>query len=360
MILFLFALILIGLLICKIRICSVRFGIAVVLLVALVFGYLTSKGSLWNSIVISENCSFLSSLGTVLFISTIGLQAGSTFLGKFGNKQLKALVSGVCMVTVGFAVAVVIGLMDGAVMPDVLVGLFSGSMTSTPAMSVGIEIYGHESQVALGYGMSYAVGVLSVVLFVQVFQLPYIRSTDMQTNARDSGIMQGSKARCANIFIWLSLSILAGMLLAMFLRIGNTGGILISALIFGFICRKNNLKFIGLSAVKSLGLMLFFVGSGINAGQSLTTGDIYWNGILYGAMISAVSIFGGYLLTHGLFKFAKIESLSIICGGMTSTPAIGALQERDQEVDLSLYSMSYIGALIALITAVRLLAAVFG
>ena len=106
--------------------------------------------------------------------------------------------------------------------------------------------------------------------------------------------------------------------------------------------------------------MLFFVGSGINAGQSLTTGDIYWNGILYGAMISAVSIFGGYLLTHGLFKFSKIESLSIICGGMTSTPAIGALQERDQEVDLSLYSMSYIGALIALITVVRFLSFVFG
>ena len=128
---------------------------------------------------------------------------------------------------------------------------------------------------------------------------------------------------------------------------------------FRFYLPKKDLKFIGLSAVKSFGLMLFFVGSGINAGQSLT-GEIYWIGILYGAMISAVSIFGGYLLTHGLFKFSKVESLSIICGGMTSTPAIGALQERDQEVDLSLYSMSYIGALITLIMAVRLLASVFG
>ena len=355
----LFVLILMGLLLGKVNILGVRLGIAGVLLVALAFGHLTSKGSIWDCVGISEICNFLSSIGTVLFISAIGLQAGSTFFGNFGNKQLKALVSGVCMVTVGFAVAVVIGLMDGAVMPDALVGLFSGSMTSTPAMSAGIEVYGHESQVSLGYGMSYAVGVLSVVLFVQVFRLPYIRSTDMQTNARDSGIMQGSKVRCANIFIWLSLSILVGMILAMFLPLGNTGSILISALIFGFICRKKDLKFIGLSAVKSFGLMLFFVGSGINAGQSLT-GEIYWIGILYGAMISAVSIFGGYLLTHGLFKFSKVESLSIICGGMTSTPAIGALQERDQEVDLSLYSMSYIGALITLIMAVRLLASVFG
>ena len=355
----LFTLILIGLLLGKVNILGVRLGIAGVLLVALALGHITSKGSIWDSIVISEICSFLSSIGTVLFISTIGLQAGSTFFGKFGGKQLKALVSGVCMVIVGFAVAVVIGLMDGAVMPDVLVGLFSGSMTSTPAMSVGIEIYGHESQVALGYGMSYAVGVLSVVLFVRVFRLPHIRFTDMQVNARDRGIMQGSKARCANIFIWLSLSILAGMILAMFLPIGNTGGILISALIFGFICRKTDLKFIGLSAVKNLGLMLFFVGSGITAGQSLT-GEIYWIGILYGAMISEVSIFGGYLLTHGLFKFSKLESLSIICGGMTSTPAIGALQARDQEVDLSLYSMSYIGALTTLIMVVRFLSFVFG
>lgn len=359
MILILFALILIGLLIGKIRICGVRFGIAGVLLVALVFGHLTSKGSIWDSIVISEICSFLSSIGTALFISAIGLQAGTTFFGKFGGKQLKAFVSGVCMVIVGFAVAVMIGLLDGAVMPDALVGLFSGSMTSTPAMSAGIEVFGHESQVSLGYGMSYAVGVLSVVLFVQVFRLPYLRSTDIQTSVRDSGIMQGSKARCASIFIWLSLSILVGMILAMFLPIGNTGSILISALIFGFICRKIDLTFIGLSAVKSLGLMLFFVGSGISAGQNLA-GEIYWIGILYGAMISAISIFGGYLLTHGLFNFSKVESLSIICGGMTSTPAIGALQERDQEVDLSLYSMSYIGALIALITAVRLLVAIFG
>ena len=158
-----FILIFLGLLVGKIKIFRVRIGFACVLILSLLFGVLMNKVGALEGIVPSHSYSFLTNFGTALFISAVGLQAGTESFQIFGYKQLKVIVCSVCMVTIGFGGSLCIGCFDPNITSDILVGLFSGSMTSTPAMSVGVELYGISSQVSLGYGMSYVVGRLSVV-----------------------------------------------------------------------------------------------------------------------------------------------------------------------------------------------------
>ena len=80
--------------------------------------------------------------------------------------------------------------------------------------------------------------------------------------------------------------------------------------------------------------------------------------LVLGALATLAALFTGWLLTAGIFKMKKTEGLSILCGGMTSTPAIGVLSQR-VNAELSLYTESYTGALLALVLFTRVLCYLF-
>jgi putative transport protein len=46
-----------------------------------------------------------------------------------------------------------------------------------------------------------------------------------------------------------------------------------------------------------------------------------------GAIITSVSVIIGFLANRYLLKYDLLSSLGAVCGGMTSTPALGALSE---------------------------------
>ena len=46
---------------------------------------------------------------------------------------------------------------------------------------------------------------------------------------------------------------------------------------------------------------------------------------VYGALMAIVPLIVGYLLAHKVFRLNTLDSMGSICGGMTSTPALGAL-----------------------------------
>lgn len=112
--------------------------------------------------------------------------------------------------------------------------------------------------------------------------------------------------------------------------------------------------FADMNSIKTFGLIMFFIGAGVTAGQSFN-GVIYWRGFLYGAAVSWLTISLGYLLMRYALRFNVKDSLTILCGGMTSTPAIGTLQERSHDIDMSLYSSSYIGALLFIVSFVKMI-----
>lgn len=110
--------------------------------------------------------SAFQTLGLLLFIFTIGIQAGPGFfdaLLRYG-KQL---------ILIGFVVISVAALLTlGAIklfdIPVALgVGLFNGALTSTPGLAAAVEATG-SPVTAVGYGIAYPAGVILVILFVQL------------------------------------------------------------------------------------------------------------------------------------------------------------------------------------------------
>lgn len=124
-----------------------------VIFVALLLGH-------WGYRVPSE----FQTLGLLLFIFTIGIQAGPGFFDVFLRHGRKLIV--ISLVLIGSAAAltaVAILLLDLDV--PIAVGLFNGALTSTPGLAAGIEATGSQNA-AVGYGLAYPIGVLGVILFI--------------------------------------------------------------------------------------------------------------------------------------------------------------------------------------------------
>jgi putative transport protein len=124
-----------------------------VIFVALLLGH-------WGYRVPSE----FQTLGLLLFIFTIGIQAGPGFFEVFFRHGRKLII--ISFVLIGSAAALTAGavlLLEFDV--PIAVGLFNGALTSTPGLAAGIEATGSPNA-AVGYGLAYPIGVVGVILFV--------------------------------------------------------------------------------------------------------------------------------------------------------------------------------------------------
>ncbi len=75
---------------------------------------------------------------------------------------------------------------------------------------------------------------------------------------------------------------------------------------------------------------------------------------LIGAIITTVPLMIGYLVGTYIFKIRFIEILGAICGGMTSTPALGVIKSRtDSDIPVLSYAAAYPVALIFMIIAAQ-------
>ena len=68
--------------------------------------------------------------------------------------------------------------------------------------------------------------------------------------------------------------------------------------------------------------------------------------------MTIVPIVVGYLLNKLIIRCR--ESATVIAGGMTSTPAIGLLVDKNPQISLGKYSLAYFGALITIVVLIRM------
>lgn len=350
MVICVFICILLGVTLGNVRIARFRLGLASVLLVAILWGCLSARIDVLSNTLTGTMCKSLTTFGSSLFIAIVGLQSGNVFASVRCKHLWKSFACGACFICTGVVVICGIRLLDKEIPSDMLTGIFAGSLTSTPAMSGFIEIFGAESQVAVGYGLSYWIGLLLVLIamqFLPVFQ-PTIQIEVYQKAERLP------KPMCQqNAMLLLSCSIVLGLMLSSALPIGDTGCILVVGILFGVLHEKKGKVSMDMQSLKSLGLSLFYVGTGITAGQNLSD-HIYWRAVLYGALVTVTVMSAGYIVTRFIFRFDRNDTLAILGGGMTSTPAIGTLQERVTNVNLSLYASSYVGSLITIMLFVEI------
>ena len=139
----------------KIRLSNISLGASGVLFVGLFFGHFGY-----------ELPDALQDLGIILFVYSVGLQAGPRFFNQFRSAGFTFAKIGMVVVFSGVAVTWALSTFLG-LDPALAVGMFAGAMTSTPGLAAAMDSAG-DPAVGVGYGLAYPFGVVGVVLFVQL------------------------------------------------------------------------------------------------------------------------------------------------------------------------------------------------
>ena len=370
-----------GYLVGAIEIKGISLGTAGVLLMALAFGVLAnfvpsfSIGAkeifLFNP-SIKANFGVISNIGTALFVTSVGLIAGPKFFRTLNRKSLAYVLMGVVVIAVGAGAAVVCTLLDGNLSADMAVGLLTGGLTSTPGLSAAKEVAANADAVTAGYGIAYLFGVLGVVLFVQL--MPKLLRVDIDRE-RESFVaaaaveLKQSEKQYKQLdpfgFFPFFLSIALGCIIGAIkipginFSLGTSGGTLVAGLIIGHFghigpidCRikKETLNFF-----RELGLVLFLIGAGVPGGVNFVD-NVKVSYFLYGALFTLLPMVVGFLLGKYVFKLSIFNNLGSITGGMTSTPALGALINTAGTDDVAAaYASTYPVALVAIVLAAKII-----
>ncbi|MFC0472148.1 aspartate:alanine exchanger family transporter [Halalkalibacter kiskunsagensis] len=175
-----------------------------------------------------------------------------------------------------------------------------------------------------------------------------------------------------NVHIFsLSLILLIGIVVGMIpihlphlgtLTLGVAGGPLFVALLIGHFGKLGPIRarFFQPSnqVIRDLGLVLFLAGAGTTAGQGLV-GVVQSEGIslvMGGALITTIPIIVGFLLARKIFRLSVVHSLGALCGGLTSTPGLGAVNQIIESEDPAIaYAAAYPFALIFVTIAAQIL-----
>ena len=358
MIVFLVAVI--GYLVGSIKIRGVELGTAGVLLVALVFGHFGF-----------EVPDLVRELGLICFVTSVGFIAGPKFFRNFKINARSYILLGAIIIIIGALTT--IGIIEIAGVPsDVSVGMMAGALTSTPGLAAAIDATG-SANASVGYGIAYPFGVVGVVLFVQL--VPKFLKTDMAAErarfeaAQNVGDEEFHKTKKEELFYAdsmgffpFALAIVLGIILAKIViplpggaefSLGTSGGPLIAGLILGHFGKIGRLsmkveKHV-LECLREFGLALFLIGAGVEAGAGFVE-ILREEGLvlfIYGALITLIPMFVGYFFAAKVLKLSLFNSLGSICGGMTSTPALGTLIRVTETDDVaSAYASTYPVALV--------------
>lgn len=147
------------------------------------------------------------------------------------------------------------------------------------------------------------------------------------------------------------------------MTLGIAGGPLLIAIIIGHYGKIGPIKARFYQpanrVIRDIGLVLFLAGAGTTAGQGLVE-VIQKEGfilIFSGAIITIVPLVTAFFIAKKLFHLSVIHSLGAICGGMTSTPGLGACNDLVETDDPAMaYAAAYPIALISIAVASQILA----
>lgn len=148
-----------GFLLGRIRVAGVSFGVAMVLFLGLGIGALDER------IALPE---ILTQLGLVVFIYTLGLGNGASFVRSLSQNGMRTLAVVLTSLAVTAAVWYAGYRMLGISGP-VAAGGFSGSVTNTPSLAAVLDLAGGNPLPTIGYTVAYPMGVIALLAVMSAF-----------------------------------------------------------------------------------------------------------------------------------------------------------------------------------------------
>lgn len=396
-----FAILAVGYAIGRITIKGISLGDAGVFIIALVFGAIFCSDIMAEPIVFDEKwLSIIESFGLILFVTSVGFIAGPKFFSNLKRNFKSYVLLGLVIIVAGGISAVgciylgeyAIGygaetITDRGGFVAMIVGLLSGSLTSTPAFSAAKATVAehYQSLVSVGHGIAYIFGVIGVVLFVQL--VPKLSKADMEyersllsTPAKES---EGKVKKVIKLLHLDHMGVCAFSIAAILgtvvgkikipmsgdgldgtcFSLTTTGGCLLVSLVIGHFGRVGKVSLMPaestLKLFRELGLVLFLVGAGIPGGADFVANfnAMYF---VYGVIMTVFPMIIGYIFAKYVLKLSLLNNLGSLTGGMTSTPALGTLINvaKTEEVAAA-YAATYPIALISVVLITQFIIIIF-
>ena len=164
----------VGLWIGNVKIRGVGFGIGGVLFGGIIVGHFVDQAGVALS---SPMLHFIQEFGLILFVYTIGIQVGPGFFASLRVSGLRLNLFAILIVILGGLVTAVLHKLYDIPLPVVL-GIFSGAVTNTPALGAGQQIlrdlgvpFEVVDQMGMSYAMAYPFGICGILLTMWLVRL---------------------------------------------------------------------------------------------------------------------------------------------------------------------------------------------
>ncbi|AQV85246.1 TPA: putative transporter [Escherichia coli] len=175
----------VGLFIGNVKFRGVGLGIGGVLFGGIIVGHFVSQAGMTLS---SDMLHVIQEFGLILFVYTIGIQVGPGFFASLRVSGLHLNLFAVLIVIIGGLVTAILHKLFDIPLPVVL-GIFSGAVTNTPALGAGQQILrdlgtpmAMVDQMGMSYAMAYPFGICGILF--TMWMLRVIFRVNVETEAQ--------------------------------------------------------------------------------------------------------------------------------------------------------------------------------
>ena len=173
----------VGLWIGNVKIRGIGFGIGGVLFGGIIVGHFVDQVGITLS---SPMLHFIQEFGLILFVYTIGIQVGPGFFASLRVSGLRLNLFAILIVVLGGLVTTLLHKIFAIPLPVVL-GIFSGAVTNTPALGAGQQIlrdlgepFSVVDQMGMSYAMAYPFGICGILLTMWLVRLFFRINVDKE------------------------------------------------------------------------------------------------------------------------------------------------------------------------------------
>ncbi|WP_404998765.1 putative transporter [Escherichia coli] len=184
----------VGLFIGNVKFRGIGLGIGGVLFGGIIVGHFVSQAGMTLSI---DMLHVIQEFGLILFVYTIGIQVGPGFFASLRVSGLRLNLFAVLIVIIGGLVTAILHKLFDIPLPVVL-GIFSGAVTNTPALGAGQQILRDlgtpmemVDQMGMSYAMAYPFGICGILFTMWMLRVIFRVNVETEAQQHESSRTNG-------------------------------------------------------------------------------------------------------------------------------------------------------------------------
>lgn len=184
----------VGLFIGNVKFRGIGLGIGGVLFGGIIVGHFVSQAGMTLS---SDMLHVIQEFGLILFVYTIGIQVGPGFFASLRVSGLRLNLFAVLIVIIGDLVTAILHKLFDIPLPVVL-GIFSGAVTNTPALGAGQQILRDlgtpmemVDQMGMSYAMAYPFGICGILFTMWMLRVIFRVNVETEAQQHESSRTNG-------------------------------------------------------------------------------------------------------------------------------------------------------------------------